>query len=160
MEIKEMADIFLNSTNFASHALLTLAPTSSYALNLKALIKVSKVSWTFQLSYEIIKSSLETKFDKTNFISPKKTTSQKPASFRVILAEKYASASTLAWSHVASCQICIEVGKMNDPERIHDTWIEYCSVLIVLLKPLRFYFQSRGHSSRWLTISKSNFILE
>ena len=37
------------------------------------------------------------------------------------LAEKYASASTLAWSHVASCQICIEVGKMNDPERIHDT---------------------------------------
>ena len=37
------------------------------------------------------------------------------------LAEKSASVSTLAWSHVASCQICIEVGKMNDPERIHDT---------------------------------------
>ena len=37
------------------------------------------------------------------------------------LAEKSASVSTLAWSHVASCQICIEVGKMNDPERNHDT---------------------------------------
>ena len=49
----------------------------------KALTKVSKVSWTSQLSYEIFRSSLERKSDKTNFISPKKTTSQKPASFRV-----------------------------------------------------------------------------
>jgi hypothetical protein len=55
---------------------------SAYALNLKALIKVSKVSWTSQLSYEILRSSFERKFDKTNFISPKKP-SQKPASFRV-----------------------------------------------------------------------------
>ena len=44
MKIEEMADVFLNSDNFAPHALLTLAPPSSYALNLKALIKVSKVS--------------------------------------------------------------------------------------------------------------------
>jgi hypothetical protein len=44
MKIEEMVDVFLNSANFASHALLTLAPPSSYALNLKALIKVSKVS--------------------------------------------------------------------------------------------------------------------
>ena len=42
--IEEMADVFLNSANFASHAFLTLAPPSGYALNLKALIKVSKVS--------------------------------------------------------------------------------------------------------------------
>ena len=35
MKIEEMADIFLNSAN--------LAPPSGYALNLKALIKVSKV---------------------------------------------------------------------------------------------------------------------
>ena len=35
MKIEEMADIFLNSANFASHALLNLAPPSSYALNLK-----------------------------------------------------------------------------------------------------------------------------
>ena len=38
MKIEEIA------ANFASHALLTLAPPSGYALNLKALIKVSKVS--------------------------------------------------------------------------------------------------------------------
>ena len=44
MKIEEMADIFLNSANFVPHALLTLAPLSGYALNLKALIKVSKVS--------------------------------------------------------------------------------------------------------------------
>jgi hypothetical protein len=44
MKIEEMADIFLNLANFAPHALLTLAPPSGYALNLKALIKVSKVS--------------------------------------------------------------------------------------------------------------------
>ena len=44
MKIEEMADVFLNSANFASHAFLTLAPPSGYALNLKALIKVSKVS--------------------------------------------------------------------------------------------------------------------
>ena len=44
MKIEEMADVFLNSANFASHAFLTLAPPSGYALNLKVLIKVSKVS--------------------------------------------------------------------------------------------------------------------
>ena len=35
---------FINSVNFAPHAFLTLAPPSGYGLNLKALIKVSKVS--------------------------------------------------------------------------------------------------------------------
>jgi hypothetical protein len=44
MKIEEMADVFLNSANFAPHAFLTLVPASGYALNLKALIKVSKVS--------------------------------------------------------------------------------------------------------------------
>jgi hypothetical protein len=44
MKIEEMADVFLNSTNFAPHAFLNLAPAIGYALNLKALIKVSKVS--------------------------------------------------------------------------------------------------------------------
>ena len=44
MKIEEMAEVFLNLANFASHALLTLAPPSGYTLNLKALIKVSKVS--------------------------------------------------------------------------------------------------------------------
>jgi hypothetical protein len=73
LKIEEMADFFLNSANFAPHAFLTLAPPSGYALNLKALIQVSKVSWTSQLSYEILKSSFERKFDKANFISPKKT---------------------------------------------------------------------------------------
>ena len=78
MKIEEMADVFLNSANFASHAFLTLAPPSGYALNLKALIKVSKVSWTSQLSYEMLRSSLERQFDKTNFISPKRTPPKSP----------------------------------------------------------------------------------
>jgi ABC-type Zn uptake system ZnuABC Zn-binding protein ZnuA len=43
-KIEEMADVFLNSASFAKHTFLTLAPPSGYALNLKALIKVSKVS--------------------------------------------------------------------------------------------------------------------
>ena len=73
-----MADIFLNLANFAPHAFLTLAPPSHYALNLKALIKVSKVSLTSQLSYEILRSSFERKFDKTNFISPKRTPPKSP----------------------------------------------------------------------------------
>ena len=33
MKIEEMAGVFLNSANFASHAFLTLAPPSGYALN-------------------------------------------------------------------------------------------------------------------------------
>jgi len=73
MKIEEMADVFLNLANFALHAFLTLAPPNGYALNLKALINVSKVSWSSQLSYEILRSSFEWKFDKTNFISLKKT---------------------------------------------------------------------------------------
>ena len=44
MKIDEMADVFLNSSNFAQHTLLTLAPPMGYDLNLKALIKVSKAS--------------------------------------------------------------------------------------------------------------------
>jgi hypothetical protein len=77
MKIEEMADVFLNSANFASHAFLTLAPPSDYALNLKALIKVSNIS-TSQLSYERLRSSFERKFDKTNFISPKRTPPKSP----------------------------------------------------------------------------------
>jgi hypothetical protein len=67
MKVVEMGDVFLHSANFAQHALLTLAPSSGYALNLKALIKVSKVSRTYQLLYKILRSS----FDKTSFISLK-----------------------------------------------------------------------------------------
>ena len=55
--LMKIEDVFLNSANFASHAFLNLAPHSCYALNLKALIKVSKVSWTSQLSYGILRSS-------------------------------------------------------------------------------------------------------
>ena len=83
MKIEEMAKVFLNLAYFAQRTLLNLAPPSGYALNLKALIKVSKISWTSQLSFEILRSSFERKFVKTNFISPRKNTSQKPAFFRV-----------------------------------------------------------------------------
>jgi hypothetical protein len=44
MKIEEIADFFLNLVNFAQHALLTLETPSDYALNLKAFIKVMKVS--------------------------------------------------------------------------------------------------------------------
>jgi hypothetical protein len=44
MKIKEMADVFLNLANFAPHAILTLEPPRGCALNLKVLMKVSKVS--------------------------------------------------------------------------------------------------------------------
>ena len=45
MKIEAMVvEVFLNSANFTSHAILTLVPPSGYALNLKALMKVSKVS--------------------------------------------------------------------------------------------------------------------
>ena len=39
-----MADVYPNLANFTPHAFFTLAQLSGYALNLKALIKVSKVS--------------------------------------------------------------------------------------------------------------------
>ena len=47
-------DFFLNLANIAQHVILTLGPPSGYTLNLKALIKVSNVSWTSQLSYVIL----------------------------------------------------------------------------------------------------------
>ena len=71
-----MADVFLNSAYFENHTFSTLTPPNSFALNLKALIKVSKVSWTSQLLYEILRSSLEKNFDKKNFISPNKLLSK------------------------------------------------------------------------------------
>ena len=77
MKIKEMADIFFNLANFAKHTFSTLAPPSGYALNLKALIKVPKVSWTSLLSYEILRSSFERKFDKKKLHFSEKDTSQK-----------------------------------------------------------------------------------
>ena len=40
--MEEMADVFLSSADFAKHKFSTLEPPSGYALNLKALIKVSK----------------------------------------------------------------------------------------------------------------------
>ena len=78
MKIEEMVEIFLNSANFPPHALLILGSPSGYALNLKALIKVLKGSWTYQLSYEILGSTFERHFDKTNLTSSKKDNSQNP----------------------------------------------------------------------------------
>ena len=73
LKVEEMIGVLLNSANFAPHAFLTLVPPSRYALTLKALIKVSKISRISQLLYEILGSSPERKSDKTNFISLKKT---------------------------------------------------------------------------------------
>ena len=65
MKNEEMTNVFLNSANFAPLAFLTLVPPSGHALSLIALIKVSK-------AYEILRSSFERTFDKTNFILSKK----------------------------------------------------------------------------------------
>ena len=46
MKIDEMVDVFLKSAEHEkNNTFLTLAPPSSYTLNLKTLTKVSKVSW-------------------------------------------------------------------------------------------------------------------
>ena len=44
IKIEEIADVFLSSANFAKHTFSAIVPPSGFALNLKALIKVSKVS--------------------------------------------------------------------------------------------------------------------
>ena len=54
---------FLNSSNFVPHPFLTLVPPSGHALNVIALIKVSKVICASQLLYQILRSSFERKFD-------------------------------------------------------------------------------------------------
>ena len=64
MKFEEMLDVFLNWTNFAQHALLTLATPSGYALNLKAVIKFAE-----HLGFQNFHLK---KDDKNNFISPKK----------------------------------------------------------------------------------------
>ena len=73
LKIEEMANVFLNVANFATHAPLSLALPSGCAM--LWMIKVSKVSWTSQLLYEILRSS----FDKLHF--SEKNTSQKPESW-------------------------------------------------------------------------------
>ena len=50
MKIEEMVDVFRNLANFAKRTILTLAPPRGYALNLRALIKVSKVGRGFMES--------------------------------------------------------------------------------------------------------------
>ena len=60
----KMADVFLNSAIFWQHVFSTLAPPSSYTMNLKTLTKVPKVSWTSKVSYEILYDSFEWKFRK------------------------------------------------------------------------------------------------
>ena len=42
IKIEEMVEVFLNSANFAKHTFSTLASPSGYALNLKALIKLTE----------------------------------------------------------------------------------------------------------------------
>ena len=79
--------VFLNSANFCQHVFSTLAPPSSYTMNLRTLTKVAKVSQTSKLSYEILNENSE----KTNFISHKKKThpkSQHRLGLKLIYSEK------------------------------------------------------------------------
>ena len=79
MKLEEMADIFLNSANFVSHAFLTLAPSSCYALNLKALIKLAE-HLSFHMKYLDLHLK-ENLIRQTSFL--RKVHLQKPTSFRV-----------------------------------------------------------------------------
>ena len=54
IKIDEMADVSLKSAEQAKNTLLTLAPPSSYTLNLKTLTQVSKDSWSSQLSWNTV----------------------------------------------------------------------------------------------------------
>ena len=74
----KMADVFLNSAIFWQHVLSTLAPPSSYTMNLKTLTKVSKVSWTSKVSYEILYYSFEWKFRKDKLHFSQKTPPKSP----------------------------------------------------------------------------------
>ena len=67
MKIEEMADVFLISANFPPHAFLTLVPPSGYALNLKALIKVSKLAEHFSFHMKYLDLCLTGKFQKLHF---------------------------------------------------------------------------------------------
>ena len=100
-----MANSLLNSDNFAPHAFLNLAPPSDCALKLKALFKVSKVNWLSQLSYQILRSSFERKFDNTNFIYWK-THLPKAASFRVKI---YNIPGRLVWKN----RLCFRIFNQN-----------------------------------------------
>ena len=64
MKIDKMEICFLNSANYVQHTYFTSAPPSSYTWNVKTLTKVSKVSWSSQLSYKKLRSSFERKFRK------------------------------------------------------------------------------------------------
>ena len=78
MKIDEMVDVFLNSSNSATHAFFSLAPPSCYTLNLKKLTEVSKVSWSSQFSYKILWSSFEKKIIKDKLHFSEKTPPKSP----------------------------------------------------------------------------------
>ena len=56
MKIEEMADVFINSANFAPHAFLTLAPPSG----------VKKLAEDLSFHMKYLRSSFERKFDKNS----------------------------------------------------------------------------------------------
>ena len=102
MKIVKMSDVFLNLANFEEHSLLTLAPPRGHTLKLKALIMVSKVSWTSHLSYKLLWFSFERKFirDKLHF-------SEKPRSSLGYLSFWHFSqlGKITIWWHMKWCQI-------------------------------------------------------
>ena len=87
---------------------------SGYALNLEALIKASKVSRTSQLSYEILRISFERKFDKTNFISLKRTPPKSPHQIGLIKEKKILIRRYTAFLHrVDSIYLEISSARVN-----------------------------------------------
>ena len=74
MKIDKMADVFVN---------LILVPPRGYNLFPKALIKVSKVSWTSHLSYKTLWSSFQRKWRKDKLNFSQKTPSKSPHRLRL-----------------------------------------------------------------------------
>ena len=73
MKIDEMVDVFLNLVNFVQQTIFTLAPPSSYTLNLKPLTKVKKLAENLSFHIKYWGIHLKENSEKTNCISPKKT---------------------------------------------------------------------------------------
>ena len=100
IKIDEMADVFLNSTNFAQHAFFTLTPPSSNTWNLKTLTKVLKVSWSSQLSYKILWSPFERKFRKDKLYFSEKIPPKSPGSLGLTKKITYRQIESIFSVHV------------------------------------------------------------
>ena len=138
MKIEEMADVFLNSGNFAKHTFLTLGSPSRYAINLK-------VSWdNFHIEYLDLHLK-ENLIRQISFLW--NNPSQKPASFRVNEAILLLASRTPNRFHFS--QSCVNIILVNKGPNVPCTSI------------FSFWLQCRGGvvsvSEDWLYHPEKSF---